>query len=192
MLKAEILEAPGRISSTADGWTADNTKASFLGMTASWIEVKGGKWNLCSKVVGFQPVSGDHSGWNLGRCFGHVVNIANVAVMGWITKIAAIENASAIWEYDPSLPNNRILGGSLDVIAAICTIAVKCIKYFEKLQLQCKFDQPLRIPLHSNTQWGSAQRMLKRLHKLRKGLFVSLLASSSEGLGAFVRPSSSC
>jgi len=24
------------------------------------------------------------------------------------------------------------------------------IKYFEKLQLQCKFDQPLRFPLHSN------------------------------------------
>ena len=35
-------------------------------MTASWIEVRGGKWRLCSKVVGFQPVSGDHSGWNLG------------------------------------------------------------------------------------------------------------------------------
>lgn len=59
------------------------------------------------------------------RCFGHVVNIANVAVMGRITKIAAVENANAIWEYDPSLPNNRILGGSLDVIAAIRTIAVK-------------------------------------------------------------------
>jgi hypothetical protein len=26
--------APGKISSTADGWTADTTKASFLGMTA--------------------------------------------------------------------------------------------------------------------------------------------------------------
>ena len=45
--------------------------------------------------------------------------------MGRVTKIAAVENANAIWEYDPSLPNNRILGGSLDVIAAIRTIAVK-------------------------------------------------------------------
>ncbi len=62
-----MQEAPGGISSTADGWTADNTKGSFLGMTASWIEVKGGKWKLRSEVVGFQPVSGDHSGWNLGR-----------------------------------------------------------------------------------------------------------------------------
>jgi hypothetical protein len=45
--------------------------------------------------------------------------------MGRITKIAAVENANAIWEYDPSLLNNRILEGSLDVIAAIRTIAVK-------------------------------------------------------------------
>jgi hypothetical protein len=111
--------------------------------------------------------------------------------MGCITKIAAVENANAIWEYDPSLPNNRILGASLDVIAAIRTIAVKVgvlaclhpplflpfsqiqasgqrIEYFEKLQLQCKFDHPLRIPLHSNIRWGSAQRMLERSHKLRK------------------------
>lgn len=42
------------------------------------------------------------------------------------------------------------------------------IEYFEKLQLQCKFNQPLRIPLHSNIRWGSAQRMLERSYKLRK------------------------
>ena len=41
-----MQEAPGGISSTADGWTADNTKGSFLEMTASWIEVKDGKWKL--------------------------------------------------------------------------------------------------------------------------------------------------
>ena len=46
---------------------ADNTKASFLGMTAHWIEVKQGTWKLRSEVVGFKPVSGDHSGWNLGQ-----------------------------------------------------------------------------------------------------------------------------
>ena len=36
-------------------------------MMASWIEVKENKWKLRSKVVGFQPVSGEHSGWNLGQ-----------------------------------------------------------------------------------------------------------------------------
>ena len=45
--------------------------------------------------------------------------------MSCITKIAAVENANAIWEYDLSLPDNRILEGSLDVIAAIRMIAVK-------------------------------------------------------------------
>lgn len=58
---------PGKILLTVDGWTADNTKASFLGMTAHWIDTKEGIWKLRSEVVGFKPISGDHSGWNLGR-----------------------------------------------------------------------------------------------------------------------------
>ena len=45
--------------------------------------------------------------------------------MGHITKIAAVENATAIWEYDPTREDNRVLGGSLDVIAAIRTLAIK-------------------------------------------------------------------
>jgi hypothetical protein len=45
--------------------------------------------------------------------------------MSHITKIAAVETSTAIWEYDPSLPGNRVLGGSLDVIAAIRTLAIK-------------------------------------------------------------------
>ena len=64
-----MQEAPGKISLTSDGWTADNTKGTFLGMTAHWIEVKDGKWKLRSEVVGFQPISGEHSGDNLGRYF---------------------------------------------------------------------------------------------------------------------------
>jgi hypothetical protein len=39
--------------------------------------------------------------------------------MKHIAKIAVVENAAAIWEYDPSRDDNRILGGSLDIIAAI-------------------------------------------------------------------------
>jgi hypothetical protein len=56
---------------------------------------------------------------------GHVINLANVEVMGHITKIAAVKNATAIWEYDPTREDNRVLGGSLDVIAAIRTLAIK-------------------------------------------------------------------
>ena len=59
------------------------------------------------------------------RCLAHVVNLGNVGVMAQITKLAAIENATAIWEYDPTKADNRVLGGSLDVIAAICMLAIK-------------------------------------------------------------------
>jgi hypothetical protein len=45
--------------------------------------------------------------------------------MAHITKIAAVETTTAIWEYDPSLPDNRVLNGSLDVIAAIRMVAIK-------------------------------------------------------------------
>jgi hypothetical protein len=55
---------------TADGWSADNTKAAFLGMTVHWIDVSGSdKWTLCSEVVGFECISGGHDGNNLGRYF---------------------------------------------------------------------------------------------------------------------------
>ena len=69
------------------------------------------------------------------RCLEHVVNLANVAVMGHITKLAVIENTNAIWEYDPELVNNCILGGSLDVVAAIRTLVIKvCTSTIEWLQ----------------------------------------------------------
>jgi hypothetical protein len=42
------------------------------------------------------------------------------------------------------------------------------IEYFEKLQIQCKFSEPRRIPLHSNIRWGSAHRMLERSYILRQ------------------------
>ena len=45
--------------------------------------------------------------------------------MSHIIKITAVETATAIWEYDPDLPDNRVLGGSLDVIAAVQTVAIK-------------------------------------------------------------------
>ena len=45
--------------------------------------------------------------------------------MQHITKIAAVENATAIWEYDPTWSDNHVLGGSLNVIAAIRTLTIK-------------------------------------------------------------------
>lgn len=118
--------------------------------------------------------------------------------MEHVTKIAAIENATAIWEYDPSSDDNRVLNGSLDVIAAIRTIAIKVrdmksmggyqqakslqiqassqrIEYFNQLQTDCDINPPLRIPLHSNVRWGSAHNMLTRAHALQQPInhFIS-------------------
>jgi predicted alpha-1,6-mannanase (GH76 family) len=45
--------------------------------------------------------------------------------MSSITKIAVIESVQAIWEFDLTLDGNHVLGGSLHVIAAIQTIAIK-------------------------------------------------------------------
>jgi len=45
--------------------------------------------------------------------------------MDRIMKIAAVEMTTAIWEYDPSLPDNRVLNGSLDVVAAVRMLAIK-------------------------------------------------------------------
>jgi hypothetical protein len=52
----------------------------------------------------------------LFKCLKHVVNLANIAVMGHITKVAVIENTNTIWKYDPGLPDNHVLRGSLDVV----------------------------------------------------------------------------
>ncbi|RDB23358.1 putative AC transposase [Hypsizygus marmoreus] len=235
-LKADILKAPGKVSVTADGWSADTTKASFLGMMAHWIDVVKGK----SEVIAFQGILGDHSGLNLGRyfvgccdrvgimgkdgskcatldntssnttltetvedihirrqlewnskenqlpCCGHVINLANVDIMACITKIGAIENATAIWEYDPTLPDNRMLGGSLNVITALRTLAIKMqsfgqrIEYFEKCQIQCGQKETYKIPLHSNIRWGTAHEMLNKSQLLRQDSNRIQQAFSSE------------
>ena len=108
------------------------------------------------------------------RCLAHVVNLGTVDVMKNITKIAAVENATAIWEYDPTLPGNHVLGGSLDVILAIRTLAIKIqapgqrIEYFLSTQIRCGLHEGLKIPLHSNIRWGSAFKMLDQANKLRQ------------------------
>ena len=99
--------------------------------------------------------------------------------MGSITKIAAIENAQAIWEYDPTIDDNHVLGGSLDIIAAIRTIAIKIrasgqrIEYFEQLQSNCKIPIPLKLEVHNNTRWGTAYGMIERARDLRQVKFHS-------------------
>lgn len=90
--------------------------------------------------------------------------------MSSITKIAAAETSAAIWEYDPTLPSNHVLSGSLDVIAAIRTLAVKIqasdqrISYFERLQTECGITKPLTIPLSTARSGGELRPVCSEGH----------------------------
>jgi hypothetical protein len=59
------------------------------------------------------------------RCLVHVINLTIVDFMSILTNIGGIQTAAALWEFDPSEVENRVLGGSLDVICAIHTLAIK-------------------------------------------------------------------
>jgi hypothetical protein len=67
VVSASVQAAPGKVSITIDGWMADYSKKSFLGVTAHWIEVSNSKWTLRSAVIAFRTVSGSHTGENLAR-----------------------------------------------------------------------------------------------------------------------------
>ncbi|KZT31394.1 hypothetical protein SISSUDRAFT_967285, partial [Sistotremastrum suecicum HHB10207 ss-3] len=88
-------------------------------------------------------------------CLAHVANLAVVAVMEYVTKVGVAENATLIWEYDPTDPANRVLGGKLDVIAVIRTLTVKIqassqrIEYFFMVQIEVGINPAQKIPLHS-------------------------------------------
>lgn len=136
------------------------------------------------------------------------MNLANIDIMSHITKIAVVETSTSIWEYDPELPSNRVLGGSLDVIATVHTLAIKVctsilillantyctyinqiqssgqhIESFERLQLECGITEPLKIPLHSNVRWGSAYFMLAHAYTLRHAINL-FVASGDERFGS--------
>jgi hypothetical protein len=59
-------DVPGKVSTTANGWSVNTTSTLFLGVTGHQIEVTNGKLKLQSEVIGFCGVAGEHSGENLG------------------------------------------------------------------------------------------------------------------------------
>ena len=99
-------------------------------------------------------------------CLAHVVNLAITDFMSIVTKIAHVETMTAIWEFNPTLSQNWVLGDSLNIVATIWTLAIKIqaseqrVTYFEWLQKECGIDISLKIPLHSNVRWGTADGML--------------------------------
>jgi hypothetical protein len=45
--------------------------------------------------------------------------------MDHVTKRAIAESSMAIWEYDPSLKENKVAGGRPDVLSVLRTVNVK-------------------------------------------------------------------
>lgn len=111
---------------------------------------------------------------NCLSCLAHILNLTITAVMSILTCIATVETTTAIWEFNPMLAVNHVLGGCLDVVAAICIIAIKIqstgqhIAYFNCLQADCGINPALTIPLHSNIWWGMADSMLELSDQLRQ------------------------
>ena len=70
----------GHVSTTTDLWSVDQTKASFMGVTAHWIESDSSSmtWKLCSEVIVFKGISGRHTGTNLGQYFISVCECAGI------------------------------------------------------------------------------------------------------------------
>ena len=107
-------------------------------------------------------------------CLAHVLNLAIIALMSEITRVEHIATTSAIWEFDPTLPHNRILNGSLNVVAIVHTLTIKIqasgqrITCFERIKKECGIVIPLVIPLQNNMRWGTADGMLAQSYQLRQ------------------------
>ena len=111
-------------TATLDNTTNNDTTCKAI---AEIHTRRGLRWNHKEQQLPY--VSNSYqlfSGWWFSySCLAHIVNLGNVDVMKNITKIAVVENATAIWEYDPTRADNCVLGGSLDVIATIRTLVIK-------------------------------------------------------------------
>ena len=64
------------------------------------------------------------------RCIGHVVQLAIEDFIKAVTQVGLVESKQAMWDYDPKATENCVLLGGLDVIAAICTLAIKVSSSF--------------------------------------------------------------
>ena len=141
--------------------TADNTSNNDT--TCNYIE----------QALVSQKIYSFNANQHCLPCLAHVVNLAITKFMNVVTKIAHVETTVAIWEFDPTLTQNQVLGSTLDVIAVVQMLAIKIqasgqrITYFEHLQKECGINVALKIPLQSNVHWGTTGGMLARSYDLR-------------------------
>ena len=105
-------------------------------------------------------------------CLTHIVNLAITEFMNVVMKITHVETTVAIWEFNPTLTQNQVLGSALDIVAVVQVLAIKIqasgqrITYFEHLQKECGINVALKIPLQNNVRWGTAGGMLAQSYDL--------------------------
>ena len=60
----------GQVSTTTDLWSVDQTKASFMGLTAHWVKsTQSGEWEIHGEVIAFHAIAAVHTSENLGQYF---------------------------------------------------------------------------------------------------------------------------
>lgn len=66
-----------------------------------------------------------------------------------VTQVGVIESKQAIWDYDPTLEENRVVSGGLDVIAVIRTLAIKVSSSVTRITL-LPCASGARVSLHKH------------------------------------------
>jgi len=68
-----------RVSIMTDLWSVDQTKVSFMGLTAHWVEsMQSGEWEIHDEVIVFYAIAGAHTGENPGRYFVRLCKQAGI------------------------------------------------------------------------------------------------------------------
>jgi hypothetical protein len=81
-----LQKSVGKISFTTDTWS-DPNQASFMAVTAHWIEVikegtptgSGKKLQLRADLIGFHKIPGRHTGAHFAYCFLFIINRLKIA-----------------------------------------------------------------------------------------------------------------
>lgn len=91
---------------TAGAWSADTTKAGFLGMTAHWIEMKEQKWKMRAEVIMFKALLGTHSiGRYIMGLLDHVGIMDKKSSKAWLFTLyhsilnLIIDSFSSSWQH---------------------------------------------------------------------------------------------
>lgn len=126
-VKSMVMDIPGKISFTTDGWTSRNI-FPFVNIRAHWIDVN---WEPQSVLLEFSEIHGDHSGANLCNIFMKCIERYGISV----SKVLAItlDNATNNDTFITSFRNELIKQG---VDISTDNFHVRCLAHIMNLSVQ--------------------------------------------------------